>query len=316
MRFYHCFYTDLPDQFVEANAATLIAWVDGWKDKNRYYLRSKIIDTIPVDVIGDAARQDWPTLRASSDLSSYLLTELWMLNKGDQYNGRYRDTLAPYQRDPHQVASHAGGRITVSVSGIVTAADIAAAQAAARAGRWVSIGQVVWASSTEVPENRPSLKRDGIVAGEIIGYRCWRVESDLLRSVYQPDVWHPGHVLEGRGLEDWGIRGVHAWKDRNSKYFLEYLRNWLDKTDCKSPRPAMATGTVFLWGDVVEHERGWRAEYARVRSLDWLYPDASMMGREQEVLDGLRRKYRVDKNNNTGGSDAVRSEMGNDRHAS
>jgi hypothetical protein len=55
----------------------------------------------------------------------------------------------------------------------------------------------------------------------------------------------------------------------------------------------MVTGTVFLWGDVVEHERGWRAEFARVRSLDWLYPDETMMGREQEALDNLRRLYGV-----------------------
>jgi hypothetical protein len=53
----------------------------------------------------------------------------------------------------------------------------------------------------------------------------------------------------------------------------------------------MCTGTVFLWGDVVEHERGYRAEFARVRSIDWLYPDETMMGREAEVLGSLRRAY-------------------------
>jgi hypothetical protein len=62
----------------------------------------------------------------------------------------------------------------------------------------------------------------------------------------------------------------------------------------------MVTGTVFLWGDVVEHERGWRAEFARVRSLDWLYPDETMMGREQEALADLRATYSLTSNQRGG----------------
>lgn len=55
----------------------------------------------------------------------------------------------------------------------------------------------------------------------------------------------------------------------------------------------MCTGTVLLWGDIVEHERGYRAEFAKVRSIDWLYPDVDMMGREAIVLNDLRRTYGV-----------------------
>jgi len=151
---------------------------------------------------------------------------------------------------------------------------------------------------------RPALKRDGIVAGEIVGYRCWRIEKGWLRSVYQSDVWKPGCVLEGRELGDWDSRGIHAWKDAASKEYSDYIRSYLNGVDSlkrmifshsreTNPQPAMVTGTVFLWGDVVEHERGWRAEFARVRSLDWLYPDETMMGREPQVLDDLLRLYGV-----------------------
>lgn len=160
-------------------------------------------------------------------------------------------------------------------------------------------------------EKRPALKRDGVVAGEIIGYRCWRiVRGDpraligRLRSVYQSDVWNPGEVLQGRELGDWDSRGIHAWRDSGSREYNAYIRSYLryepfqfafnnGDRERDELRPAMVTGTVFLWGDVVEHERGWRAEFARVRSLDWLYPDAIMMGREQEALNELRSLYGI-----------------------
>lgn len=152
---------------------------------------------------------------------------------------------------------------------------------------------------------RTALRREGIIAGEIVGYRCWRIEQGMLRSVYQNDVWLPGKVLEGRELGDWDQRGIHAWKSSRSKEYNSYLRSYLSRANPyvwsaflqddihSDTRPAMVTGTIFMWGDVVEHERGWRAEYARVRSLDWLYPDDAMMGREQFVLDELRAIYGV-----------------------
>jgi hypothetical protein len=154
---------------------------------------------------------------------------------------------------------------------------------------------------------KPPLKREEIVAGEIIGYRCWRVEGGLLRSVYQRDFWHPGKPLIAREIEDWNQRGIHAWKDAGGEGYHEYLRAYLNKHDdpftqvlmfgyvdkCENLRPAMVTGTVYLWGDVVEHQRGWRGEFARVRSIDWLYPDEHMMGFEEQCLASLRSRYNV-----------------------
>lgn len=163
--------------------------------------------------------------------------------------------------------------------------------------------RAIWHGMLDPEIERPPLQREGIVAGEIVGYRCWRVEQGWLRSVYQGDIWPPGTILQGRGLDDWNERGIHAWKAVTSKEYFIYLRSYLDAEhtglfapptlDCYQNRPAMVTGTVLLWGDVVEHERGWRAEFARVASLDWLYPDASMMGCERQTLDLLRLRYGV-----------------------
>lgn len=146
--------------------------------------------------------------------------------------------------------------------------------------------------------SRPSLHRE-MKVGEILAYRCWRLEDGLLRSVYIRDVWYPHQIMQGRGIEDWSERGIHAWKDLNSAKFNEYVRGYLgiSRDPWQAPRTAnpavIVTGKVHLWGDVVEHEHGYRAEYARIISLDWLYPDARLMGREQETLAHLRTRYGV-----------------------
>lgn len=224
-------------------------------------------------------------------------------------NGRHRGAAAKNNRRAGGVAGQAGRDDTLDATlySRINAGPVYTGPA--RTGRSpVSIGTMLDAMA-EKP--KPPLKRDGIIAGEIVGYRCWRVEKGLLRSVYQNDIWQPGQVLEGRELGDWDSRGIHAWKDAGSKHYHDYIRSYLNQeddpfrkffvyfgprgieTEPRETRPAMVTGTVFLWGDVVEHERGWRAEFARVRTLDWLYPDATMMGRERAALEELRRRYLI-----------------------
>ena len=49
--------------------------------------------------------------------------------------------------------------------------------------------------------------------------------------------------------------------------------------------PSYVIGTVDLWGTVIEHERGYRAEFASVATLD------DVIGKVD--LEALRRRYRV-----------------------
>lgn len=149
-------------------------------------------------------------------------------------------------------------------------------------------------------ERRPDLHRE-MKIGEILAYRCWRYDAPLLRSVYMHDVWRPNQIIEAREIEDWSERGVHAWKDLNSKKFNDYVRGYLSTQRDPwrmlrhehEPPTIIVTGTVLLWGDVVEHEHGYRAEFAKINSIDWLYPDATLMGRERETLAQLRQLYDV-----------------------
>lgn len=335
-RFYHCFYSELPDQFVQANVDALKRFAGRWHETRGHVPRFQTIEAVNVHMHG-SSKVKWPTLVADSTIQ----LRRWMEKNGGNYDGRYWESLAQDQRSPDRKPGDAGGDDTViaydpyldafksiipgrgpgspgaragvtintisrSAIANMTANDLAALRKAFALQQHSVILPSQMLLADWYDEVRPALKREGIVAGEIIGYRYWRLQQGYLRSVYQNDVWQPGQVLEGRELGDWDSRGIHAWKSRGSREYLDYLRGYLKRDDepfvfsrflndrvLADTMPAMVTGTVFLWGDVVEHERGWRAEFARVRSLDWLYPDAISMGREQMVLDNLRQIYRV-----------------------
>lgn len=247
------------------------------------------------------------SLYGPDDLVQWIITEqAYICNAklGSLPHGRHRRTNSPGNSSPLTLADYAK-RTIADITGFDPGADD---DTYGTSPIITALPRATWRliNNTGFEERlKPPLKRDGIIAGEIIGYRCWRIEDGLLRSVYQKDIWQPQAVLEGRELGDWDERGIHAWKDPASKQYHDYIRVYLNEPDDmysrfifgrnrNNTRPAMATGTVFLWGDVVEHVRGYRAEYARVRSLDWLYPDADMMGRETIVLDDLRRTYNVE----------------------
>lgn len=102
----------------------------------------------------------------------------------------------------------------------------------------------------------PPPPNGGIVAGEIIGHRCWRVWRDRLISITVDCLWLPGAVIEG-DVESYA-RGVHAFKQ--AKEAIHYSKH--------HDPSIIVVGTVKMWGEVVEHARGWRAQYARIRSLD------------------------------------------------
>lgn len=95
----------------------------------------------------------------------------------------------------------------------------------------------------------------GILAGEVIAYRCWILQPDgFLYSVYRHDFrWPPGEVVEGNAA---GGDGVHAFKS------LILMAKYADTPE------SFVTGTVDLWGEVYEHERGYRASKAAIRSID------------------------------------------------
>ena len=298
MRFYHCFYTDLPDEFVEANASELSYLASSFAGA----ASTTCVDGVGLDCRSRGHTPDHSTITAVQ----WSPVHNWMqLNKG-KYSGGYWKSLTPDQRDPNRAAGYTGRTSAYySPPGAIISNQGPGYISYGPGLTKLTSGFFPWETSQSP---RPALKRE-IKMGEITGYRCWRIENGLLRSVYQKDIWHPGKILEGRELEDWGQRGVHSWKQPNSRQFLEYLvgylayvadpaqSQWMSINGNGSrivvSNTALVTGSVILWGDVVEHDHGYRGEFAKVKSLDWLFPSQGMMGKEQSTLDNLRREYGV-----------------------
>ena len=122
-----------------------------------------------------------------------------------------------------------------------------------------------------------------IRAGEIIGWRIWKLPGGLLQSVIVPYTWHPGVFDRSRSrwprCYEYNI-GYHAFRDKEQaeRAAWEYIDWW-----------PMVIGSVAMWGEVIEHEYGWRSEYAAVRSIVKIVGN-SRFGNTQSLSD-LREKY-------------------------
>lgn len=201
----------------------------------------------------------------------------------EQKHGRHRQPTAEDNGDP---AAQSG--FSFSTGALVLAANP---------------GTVLTFASISEPE---PIEDAGIRAGEITAFRAWRIEGDKLFSVYIEGIeWKPGCPMTG----DVQAGGVFSFKDVGEVY--EYLaerqstpvlRIEFDDVTGFSRlvhetmrTETFAIGTVQLWGQVIEHERGYRAQFAKIASLDHVIqslgplcgPDSNFM------LADLRARYGV-----------------------
>jgi len=123
------------------------------------------------------------------------------------------------------------------------------------------------------------LKHEGIRAGEIIAYRAWRVIApnwfrngdDWLHSVYIRDyVWLPDAPASG----DVKTHGIYS--------FRHVIRSAVEYG--YRVKGVLLFGKVKIWGEVVEHEAGYRSQFGKIVSLDYGDP---------ELLEKFRKIYRV-----------------------
>lgn len=153
----------------------------------------------------------------------------------------------------------------------------------------------------------PAIPYAGIRAGEIIGHRLWLlVEAggqQHLRSLAHHRLWAPGETVEGDTsaiVNSWGpiYGGTYAFKDRGDcnmeiAFFATELMRVGGRLaimgdvfgDPGAICIAVVVGTVKMWGEVVEHETGYRAEFAKLQSIDELYGGGD--------IEELRARYFV-----------------------
>jgi hypothetical protein len=124
------------------------------------------------------------------------------------------------------------------------------------------------------------LKHDGIRVGEIIAYRAWRVigprwwwePDDRLHSVLIKDyIWDPDQPASG----DVRTHGIYSCRNvvRSREEYLYFVST-----------ATLLFGKVKIWGEIIEHEWGYRSQFAKIVSLDYGDP---------ELLDKFRKVYRV-----------------------
>jgi hypothetical protein len=118
-----------------------------------------------------------------------------------------------------------------------------------------------------------------IRAGEIIGWRVWKLRNGLLQSVIVPYTWYPG-VFERSSSKQDGYHnhnpGYHAFRHK-------------EQAEREAPMLAFSSlaviGSVAMWGEVIEHQYGWRSEYAAVRSIIKITGDIIFWSKQQLLLD-------------------------------
>lgn len=137
------------------------------------------------------------------------------------------------------------------------------------------------AQTVNAPAKR--LETEKILVGELVGYRAWILSTGgLLRSLSQDRVWEPGKPMQAKRVPSDDGEGVYAFSSKqNLQSFLD--REWISSTQSLSGAK-LVTGTVALWGQVVEHELGYRAEWASIRSIE---------DGPQWILAELRQRYGV-----------------------
>jgi hypothetical protein len=143
----------------------------------------------------------------------------------------------------------------------------------------------------------------GIRAGEIIGWRAWVVNEEYnLGSLTADCEWLPGATIVGDptafvNVHTGLMAGIYSIKDVDHALVIylsmiqhghfPYRRVKKRKTqaaeliaiakDLLGVKVSLeiynvigvALGSIKMWGEVHEHELGWRAEFAKVNSIDY-----------------------------------------------
>ena len=187
-------------------------------------------------------------------------------------NGRYRFTDSQVHSGATRQSRRADPRANPLISG------------------WPNFTLIAW----DLAEPEPPIENAGIRAGEIEAFRAWRLWGARLTSIYVDAAqWLPGVPMTGDVDRQLGVHAfkhsLHLERYLQIKMIEDFYRGCFWMQPARTPPPSVfVLGTVALWGQVVEHERGYRAQFARIKSLDTIYPRYDA---QRAILDPLRARY-------------------------
>lgn len=140
------------------------------------------------------------------------------------------------------------------------------------------------------PPPKP-IPHSGIIAGELTGYRVWRIENNnKLCSLIRHLVWEPSETIKGDinepiynyiniNTQEPILGGVYSFDTSEGcedewKFLLNRFRlhNIILPDFCLYF--GLAMGRVKLWGEVVQHQQGYRASFAKPIAIDKVYGSA------------------------------------------
>ncbi len=130
----------------------------------------------------------------------------------------------------------------------------------------------------------------------VVAYRYWLIANDLLQSYGWSDCrWEcyspliATHIMSRFFPQDKITLGVHNISDCKADMFLCGIYGIKTYNSIGNPYKdsiAIACGQVYLWGLIVEHELGYRAEYAYPKCL---YLD----GEKDDTIRMIASNYRI-----------------------
>lgn len=147
-------------------------------------------------------------------------------------------------------------------------------------GKWVPPGRAYLSKPNDLypfhnsvhPEVR-EMTSATIVAGEILAYRAWYWDANTkkLRSIFIDYEWPPDEPAIGEPGVGFGLHGFKCQIAAKVEYYC-IAKN-------------LVFGEALFWGDVIEFEKGYTAEFGKVRNI------YSVTG--CEPVDEIRKVYRL-----------------------
>ena len=123
-----------------------------------------------------------------------------------------------------------------------------------------------------------AVPHEGVIAGELIGWRVWEYVNGFLCSMSMDNAWIPGVPMKADKAPDINNHvGVYAFKKPGKELLLS----------------GHILGTVYMWGEVLECQEGYRAEYAMIRSIDSEDSSFPFFWKKEKFVNALRKKYCV-----------------------